>query len=283
MKIALSCESSADLSKEMIKTLKINVVPFSIILGDDIFTDEEGISEKIFEFVERTKIMPKTSAVNQEQFREHFTNILKDHDAIVHLSMSSKMSSAGENAKQVAKEIGEDKVKVIDTLSLSSGIALLLLYARKLLDAGEQNPEVIVEKIKQRMPHVKVSFVANRVDYLYKGGRCGMLAFYGANLLKIKPEITVENGVTVNSKKFLGLLSNTVEKYYANTLNKYKTPDLENVFITSTSISRETVEMLKKRLQERGFKNIFVAHASGTISSHCGPECVGVLLLNDGR
>ncbi len=283
MKIALSCESSGDLSKEMIKKLNINVVPFSIILGDDIFTDEEGISNKIFEFVERTKILPKTSAVNQEQFREHFTHLLKGHDVVIHLSMSSKMSSAGENAKQVAKEIGEDKVKVIDTLTLSSGIALLMLYARKLVDGGEQNPDIIIEKIKQRMPYVKVSFVANRLDYLYKGGRCGMLAFYGANLLKIKPEITVVDGVTTNSKKFFGLFSNTIEKYYENTINKYKTPDLENVFITATTVSRETIEMLRKRLQERGFKNIYVSYASGTISSHCGPECVGVLFLNDGR
>lgn len=282
MKIALSCESSADFTSEMYKKLNISVVPFSIYLGDELILDVEGVSEKIFNFVEKTKILPKTSAVNQEQYREHFSKLLQDHDAVIHITLSSKISCANQNAVAVAKEMGEDKIKVVDSLSLSTGISLLLLYARKLINEGRELHE-IVKKIKDRTSHLQVSFVANKLEYLYKGGRCGTLAYYSANLLKIKPRINVENGAMISSKKYFGPVGKIFEKYSDDILEKYNTPDLENVFITYSTAEPRIVEDIKNKLKKRGFKNIFMTTAGGTISSHCGPECLGILYLNDGK
>lgn len=282
MKIALSCESSADFTKEMYEKNNINVVPFSILLGDELIFDLDGASQRIFDFVEKTKILPKTSAVNQEQYKEHFTNILKDYDAIIHISLSSKISCAHSNAVLAASEIGLNKIKIIDSLSLSTGISLLLLYARKLIDSGE-DLNTIVSKVEKRIPHLQVSFVANRLEYLYKGGRCGTLAYYSANLLKIKPKINVENGSMISSKKFFGPFAKIIEKYFEDTMQKFDNPDLENVFITYSTASPQIVTDLKTKLKQRGFKNIIVTTAGGTISSHCGPECLGVLYLNDGN
>ncbi|NCB48030.1 MAG: DegV family protein [Clostridia bacterium] len=282
MKIALSCESSADFNKEMYEKNKISVVPFSIILGDNLIPDVDGASKKIFDFVEKTKVLPKTSAVNQEQYKEHFTNLLKEHDVVIHITLSSKISCANSNALLAAKEIGEDRIKIIDSLSLSTGIALLLLYARKLIDNGE-DVNTIVKKVEERVPHLQVSFVANNLEYLYKGGRCGTLAYYSANLLKIKPKISVQNGAMVSSKKFFGLFPKILEKYYEDVMQKHNTPDLENVFITYSTAPEQIIKTLQEKLKSRGFKNIFVTNAGGTISSHCGPECLGVLFINDGN
>jgi len=281
MNIALSCESSADLTKEMYNKYKINVVPFSIILGNDLIFDLDGVSQKIFNFVEKTKILPKTSAVNQEQYHEHFSNLLKNHDAIIHISLSSKLSCAGSNALHVAKEMGEDKIKIIDSLSLSTGIGLLLLYARKLIDNGDE-VDTIVKKVEKRIPRLQVSFIANNLEYLYKGGRCGTLAYYSANLLKIKPKISVENGIMVSSKKFFGQFPKIIEKYFEETMQKNNTPDLENVFITYSTAPSQIVKNLQEKLKQKGFKNIHTTIAGGTVSSHCGPECLGILFLNDG-
>lgn len=281
MKIALSCESSADMNKEMYKKYRINVVPFSIILGSDLILDVEGAPQKIFDFVEKTKILPKTSAVNQEQYKVHFTNLLKDHDAVIHITLSSKLSCANSNADLAVKEIGEDKIKIVDSLSLSTGISLLLLYARKLIDSGE-DIGTIVKKVEERIPHLQVSFVANNLEYLYKGGRCTTLAYYSANLLKIKPKISVENGTMVSSRKFFGLFPKILEKYFEDVMQKNNTPDLENVFITYSTAPEQVIKTLQEKLKKRGFKNIHLTNAGGTVSSHCGPDCLGVLYLNDG-
>ena len=127
MKIAISCETTADLTKELIKEFDIKIIPFQIFLGDKSYLDGEITTDDIIDFVAKNKILPKTGAINSFQYEEHFNNILKNYDAIIHFSLSSELSSAYQNAKNVAEKM--ENVFVIDTKSLSTGIALLALYA----------------------------------------------------------------------------------------------------------------------------------------------------------
>lgn len=281
MKIGLSAETTIDLPVELLEKYNIKTAPFTILLGEDTVLDEQGISKKIFDYVARTKVLPKTSAVNREQFKEHFSNLLKEYDAVVHISLSSKISSAYENACAVAKELGEDKVRVIDSQSLSTGIALLAIYARKLIDKGE-SLQAIGDKVEARVPNVQASFFINTLDYLYKGGRCSMLSMLGANLLKIKPEILVKDGKMITGKKFFGLFGNVSNSYFSDVFQKFTNPDKEVVFITYSTAEQKTVDDLYKKLQEKGFKNIYPTQAGGTICSHCGPGTLGILFINDG-
>lgn len=281
MKIGLSAETTIDLPQELLEKYDIKTTPFTILLGDEMVLDRDGISQQIFDYVARTKVLPKTSAVNREQFKEHFSKMLEEYDAIVHISLSSKISSACENAIAVAKEIGEDKVVVIDSQSLSTGIALLAIYARKLIDNGEELHE-IERKVQQRVPSVQASFFINTLDYLYKGGRCSMLSMLGANLLKIKPEILVKDGKMIPGKKFFGLFGNVTKSYFSDVFQKFNNPDKEVVFITYSTAEQKTVDELHNKLQEIGFKNIYTTQAGGTICSHCGPGTLGILFINDG-
>lgn len=280
MKIALSSETTIDFPVDMCKKFNIHTIPFSILLGENLIQDCEGVSQKIFDYVKQYKVLPKTSAVNREQYREHFANLLKDYDQIIHISLSSQLSSAFDNAKAVAEEF-DKKIIVIDSLSLSTGIGLLVLYARKLIDSGLEIEE-IAQKVQARVPYVQASFVIDTMEYLYKGGRCNSLQYFGANLLKIKPEIIVENGQMHSSKKFLGLFRSVLNSYCNDVLQKFNNPDKENVFITYSTADTKTVENLKQKLKDYGFKNIYITTAGGTISSHCGPGCLGILYINDG-
>ena len=281
MNIGLSAETTIDLPCELLEKYNIKTTPFTILMGEDCVLDEQGISNRIFDYVARTKVLPKTSAVNREQFKEHFSKMLEEYDAVVHISLSSAMSSACENARAVAQEIGEDKILVIDSQSLSTGIALLAIYARKLIDDGK-NLNEIEEKLKERITYVQASFVINTLDYLYKGGRCSMLSMLGANLLKIKPEILVKDGKMIAGKKFFGLLGNVFNSYFNDVFQKFNNPDKEVVFLTYSTAEQKTLDDLYARLQEKGFKNIYITQAGGTICSHCGPNTLGVLFINDG-
>ena len=93
-----------------------------------------------------------------------------------------------------------ENVYVIDSKSLSTGIALQAIYARKLADKG-LSPREIVEKVNTRVPYVQASFVIQTLDYLYKGGRCSGLARLGAAILRIKPQIIVSEGKMEPAKK----------------------------------------------------------------------------------
>ena len=184
MKIAISTESTLDIPKELQKEFDINVIPFTVILGDKSGYDGDITPEEIFEYVDKTGVRPKTAAVNEFQYDKYFTSLLRNHDAVIHISLSSGISSACENAKKVASII--KNVYIIDSQSLSTGIALEAIYARKLANQG-LSPEEIVEKVEKRIPYVQASFVINSLNYLYKGGRCSGLATSAAALFRIKP------------------------------------------------------------------------------------------------
>lgn len=277
MKIVMSAESTIDLSKELLKKYDIKIVPFTILVGDKSYLDGDITPSDIFQIVKETKKLPKTSAVNTFQYENHFNNLLSKYDAVIHLTLSSEMSSAYQNAVLAADNI--KNVYIIDSRTLSTGIALLAIYGNKLIQEGLA-PEEIVDKIKQRIPTNQTSFVLNRVDYLYKGGRCSYLQTLGSNILHLRPQIIVANGKMISGKKFRGNQRAVVDKYVDYTLEEFNNPDLENVFITYTTASNDIIEAVKDKLNKKGFKNIMITTAGGTISSHCGEDCIGILYLN---
>lgn len=278
MKIAISAESAIDLPKELLEKYDINTIPFTINFNDNLVEDRFGISEEIFAFVEKTKKLPHTSAISPEQYREYFNTLKKDFDAIIHISLSSGMSCTYDNARITAEEM--ENVFVLDSKSLSGGIALLAIKARELINENH-SAEEIYETLLETIPQIAVSAVIEKVNYLYRGGRCSALALLGANILKIKPQIVVNNGKTSLGKKYIGGMKKVAEKYVADILESNQNPILDYAIITHTTPMPEAEEIITKALKERGFKNVYSILAGGTISSHCGPNCVGVMFLNN--
>ena len=279
MKIAISTESTLDIPKELQKEFDIDVIPFTVILGDKSGYDGEITPEEIFDYVDKTGILPKTAAVNEFQYDKYFTSLLRNHDAVIHISLSSGISSSCENAKKVASII--KNVYVIDSQSLSTGIALQAIYARKLADQG-LSPEKIVEKVEARTPYVQASFVINSLNYLYKGGRCSGLAKFAAALFRIKPQIIVKDGKMSPQKKYHGKGEKCVEQYCRDTLEEFNNPDLSIAFVTHSHATPEMVAVAREALKKRGFKKIYETVAQATITSHCGPKTLGILYINDG-
>ena len=277
MKIVISAESTIDLPKELLDKYNIKTTPFTINLGDELIEDHFGVSKEIFEFVDKSKKLPKTSAVSPDQFKTHFENLKKDYDAIVHVSLSSLISSAYNNACMVAKEM--ENVYVVDSKSLSTGIALLAIKGKDLIDEGKDAKEIF-ETLQALSPKVEASFVLERLNYLHKGGRCSALALLGANILKIKPQIILSDGRMIVGKKYMGNMTKVVDKYIDDLLDSNPNPILEHVFITHSSPMPEAEKIVTEKLENRGFKYIHNTLAGGTISSHCGPNCIGVLFLN---
>jgi len=280
MKIAISTESAADLPKELLKEFNIHTIPYSVALGLDVKKDGEFPVTDIYEHVKKTKQLPKTSAVNQYQFEEHFKKLLKDYDAIIHLTLSSEMSSAYRNALLASEEF-KDKVFIIDSRSLSTGIALLTLYACDLLKQGLSVQE-IVDKVNARRDAVRATFIASNVDYLYKGGRCSKLAFLGANIFHICPEIHVKDGKMDAGKKYRGKANAVFSQYTDDIFAGFVNPDLTRIFLTNSVLEDPSIlDLIRERLKAKGFKYVYDAIAGSTIASHCGPNCIGIIYINE--
>ena len=135
MKIAISAESTLDLSKELIKQYDVHIIPFTVLLGEDAYLDGDINAQDIFDYVDKNKILPRTSAVNEFQYREYFKGLLdQGYEAIIHISLSSEISTSCSQAINASKKF--DNVYVIDSRSLSTGIALEVIYAAKLVKKG---------------------------------------------------------------------------------------------------------------------------------------------------
>ncbi|MCF0107904.1 MAG: DegV family protein [Bacilli bacterium] len=279
MKIIISTESTCDLPKEILEKNGISTIPYTVLLGERSGADGVITPDDIFKYVDETKDLPRTCAVNEYDFTEYFSNLRKNCDVVIHITLSSKITSSVENARNAAKLI--KGVYIVNSKSLSTGIALLALYGKHLVDKGYE-PEEIVKKLEARRNAVQASFVINTLNYLHKGGRCSGLAHITAAILRIKPQIIVKNGELVTGKKYFGKNAGVITSYCKDVLNEFDNPDKSLVFITHSQASPEMVEAARKELQERGFKNIVETLAGATISSHCGPKTLGILYFNDG-
>ena len=279
MKICISAESTIDLPQSILDEYDIKTIPFTVLLGTDAKADGVVTPTEIFDYVDKTGVLPKTTAINVFQYTEYFKELLKKYDTIIHFALSSEISSACNNAMTAASEL--KGVHVVDSRSLSTGIALEAIYASKLVKQGLKAEE-IVEKVKERIPYNQTSFVLATVDYLHKGGRCSSLAKLGALLFRIRPQIIMADGKMSPGKKYSGKQLQCVENYCKDTLEQFNNPDKSIVFVTHSMATPDMVEAAKKQLREKGFENIIETTAGATISSHCGPKCLGILYLNDG-
>lgn len=277
MKIIISCDSTCDLNKELYSEYNIKVMPLLVNLGEETYYDSVDIApDKIYDYVNKTNELPKTAARSIFEYQEHFKDCLKEADHVIHIALSSEISSSYSNANIASQDF--DNVHVIDSRSLSTGYGLLVLKACEL--AQEDNsPDYIVSTINELTSKVQASFIISNLKYLYKGGRCSAVAMFGANLLKIKPSIHVVDGKMSVGKKYMGKFEDAIEKYTNQLLIENPNIDKSKVFITYSSVIN--TEKIEQILSSVGFKKIYKTLAGCTIASHCGPECMGVLFLNN--
>lgn len=282
MKIAICSDSTCDLSQELINQYNIKIIRLTVVLGDESGLDGKDITpEKIFEYGDTHKDLPHTCAVNEYQYDEFFTNILNEgYDALIFIGLSSALSSSFRNAQNAASNF--KNIYVVDSLSLSTGIGLQVIYAAKLAQKG-LSPEEIVKKVENRRKYVQASFFVDTIDYLYKGGRCSMLSMLGATLLRIKPQIVVTNeGKMIPGSKYFGRKTQVAIKYVEETLDRFNNPDKSLIFITHTHANQEVVDIVRETLKSRGITETTETFAGATITSHCGKGTLGVLYYNDG-
>lgn len=280
MKILISSDSICDLPQDIIDKNNIKLISLPITLGENTYLDGVEVTpEVIFDFVDTHKILPKTSAINEYTYSTFFEEQLKSYDEIVHFTISSKMSLCYDNAIKASNNL--PNVHVIDSTTLSSGTGLLILHAINLREQGASAKE-IVEKIEEMKHKVHASFVIEKLDFLYKGGRCSSLQMLGANLLKIRPSILIVDGALSVHKKYKGKMSEVVRNFVIDTLKDNPSYDKATCFITYSSATPDMLQAAYETLQEFGnFENIMESRAGGTITSHCGKNTLGVLFIKN--
>lgn len=279
-KIILSADTTCDLGDILKEKYNINYYPLHIILGDEQYQDSIDITaDDIYDIYWKYHILPKTSAPNPEEYIRYFKKWTDEGYEVIHLNIGSTLSSTYKNCCIAAQEL--KNVYPIDSHNLSTGMGLLVLEAAERIAKG-----MSALQIKQELNDLRskshASFIVDTLTFLYAGGRCSALAALGANLLNIKPCIEVDNtsGKMNVGKKYRGSLDNALRHYTEDKLKAHNDLKLDRVFITHSGISLERISLVRRTIQEiADFKEILVTRAGCTISSHCGPNTLGVLFM----
>lgn len=276
--IRITCDSTCDLTASLYETYRAQPVPLGVSLGDDFRRDGVDIKpQDIYAFAAATGSLPKTSAISVGEYEELFRSLTAQGDPVIHINLSSELSASHQNACLAAQMVGN--VYVVDSRNLSSGSGHLVLLARELADEGK-SPEEIVAALEEARAKLDVSFVLQTLEYLHMGGRCSGVAAFGANLMKLRPEIEVIDGKMQVGHKYRGTMEKTILAYIRGRLEGRTDIDCHRIFITHSGVPQDIEDKavaLVKELQP--FREVIVTSAGCTISSHCGPNCLGVLFL----
>ncbi len=278
MKIKVTGDSSCDLSQELIEKFNFSILPIHICLGDKEYKDAREINQdEFYKFLKTNSTLPKTSAPNVEETLEFFkSELAKDggYDAIIHFTISSKISSTYQNAVIASQEC-DNKVFVVDSLSLSTGVGLQMLYCAELVSQGLDASEIF-EKMLARREKVQASFVIDKLTYLHKGGRCSAVAKWAAGLLSIKPIICLKDGAMGVDSKIMGKYEKIVPEYVDYILRTHPDIDPKYCFITHAPVEAGLVDVVREKIKDK-FENVIETTAGCTISTHCGPNTLGIL------
>ena len=282
-KTAIIADSTCDLSEELLERYQVTIVPLHIRLGDAEYRDGADITPaEIFAWADEHKTTPKTSAVSVEDVISALEKVLQDADEAVCFCISESMSASGEMMRVAAAEMGvSDRVFVINSQNLSTGIGLQVIEAAIAAQQGKSGAEIAAE-IEAVIPKVRASFVVDTLTYLHRGGRCSGLTAMAGSALKLHPMITVTNGAMSAGKKYRGKMDKVIMDYVEDLIPQIEAARPERIFVTHSGCDAQIVAKVRERLERTGrFAEILETIAGGVVSSHCGPGTLGVLFIEE--
>lgn len=279
-KIILSADRTCDIGPELQERYSVNLISYSINLGDKKYLDSIDIfPDDLYAAYRKDGTLPKTSAVNPAEYVEYFKKWTDEGYEVIHITLSSAITSSYQACVLAASEL--PGVYVIDSKNVSSAIALLVAETgdriAKGLPAGQ-----IVEEVSELRKKSHCSFVLETLEFMKAGGRCSNAAALVAGVLGIKISIEVNNetGELHASKKYRGNMDKVLLQYIKEQFEKYDNIDPKRMYITHSGVPEERLALVKKTVEDAGiFEEIYTQQASCTICTHCGPGTLGVLFM----
>ena len=209
MAIQLLTDSTADLSEAQQAAWQITVVPMGAVFGNDTFL--QGVDMSTADFYKRliaSDKLPVTTQVNPEQFRAAYAPLVDAGDELIVCCLSSKLSGTYSSACFAREQFPGASIHVIDTTTVAMGAALLLRRAAQLRDAG-MDAQHIVAEIEQYKNRTMLYAIIDDLTYLYKGGRLSAVGYHVGGALKLKPIVTIQDGVV----KMVGIVRGMKHAY----------------------------------------------------------------------
>lgn len=280
-RIKIVTDTTADLSKELYEKYDCEVLPLLVTINEKSYKDTFELSTaELYKIMDETKQLPKTSAVSPEGFLEVFNKIKAEgYDGIIVTGIGSNMSSTMQSAHIAMAQMDGFPIRIVDSLSLSTGTGLLIMYGREYLNQGHTLDET-ADYMNSLVPKVRAQFIVESLDIIYRGGRISSAKYLFGKMLKAHPFIQMNDAklAVVDTPK--GKIHRALDRLFDVFVEDFKQGiDQTHVFITHSEapdFANYYLEKLKAYIPE---KNIIITGAGAVISAHCGPGTIGILYI----
>lgn len=283
-RIGITADCVCDLPDEYLKVHDIDILYFYITTETGRFRDGFEITAgNILEYLENDGKWAKTNEPAPFEYKEFFGNSLKKYDEIIHISISSHVSGSCKNAAAALELMGDmkDRIHVIDSEHLSTGMGHMIIKAVEMRDGGSSSAEIIQE-LDRMKSKVSTSFITMSADYLYRNGRVDKRIRDLTVALRLHPVLCMKNGKMSLKGVRIGNYDKAVLRYVRSELKKHRKINRRRLFITHADCSVRTVAEVRAQAEKYcSFDEIVVTKASATVSGNCGPGAIGVLFVNE--
>ena len=252
-------------------------MPFTITFGNEIYKDGQNITvDDLYKKVEETGVYPKTAAINIQEYYDEFKPWLDQGYDIIYMTISSKSSSAMNNAILAARQLGaEDRVHIIDSKHLAMSIADILIQIGDDINAGYEIDEII-KRAEEKRDRMQTMFVISTLTFLNKGGRCSNMAAFFGKMLKFHPVVWMNDGAIEIYKIKAGKVTKAVDAMFEQLEKDIKEYYIPEVYVGDSRGDDLAEYLIEKLSKYFSTEQIHRFKPQCVIATHCGPGTVGL-------
>ena len=193
--VAIVTDSTADLPPELTRSRAITVVPLTLNFDGQSLLDGVDIRpDEFYRLLHGVTTHPTTSQPSPGRFAEIYKSLLADHDAVVSIHISQKLSGTYESARQAAGMTDPQRVRVIDSELVSMSLGLITLAASSLAADGSDAGAIEARVIDMRSS-IQTYFSVATLEFLRRGGRIGRASALLGSVLQVKPVLCIRDGL----------------------------------------------------------------------------------------
>lgn len=278
---AVVLDSTADFPDAPQRFANFRVVPLYVRFGDESFKDYVDIDPpRFYERLQSTTELPTTSQPTPADFLAVYEELAAEYEHVLSLQISSTLSGTFGSAQTAADMLGGDKVRVVDTRTVSASLGLLALGVQRRLERGTTAEEIDAFVARYQREH-KLLFTVNTLEYLARGGRIGKAAAFAGNLLHVKPILTIRDGEVVPLKRVRGN-----QKAFAEFASLFESTTTDSPHLKvgiAHAAAPERMQALWKMVRAvRPNAQVEIQTMLGAVvGTHAGPGTVGFFWFDD--
>lgn len=280
--IGIMTDSVCDLPAQFIRENDIGIIYFYIIVESGRFRDGDEISSNnIIEEYAAGKTKVLSDVPSADEYKDYFTKALSKYQQIIYICLSSGMSSAYDNASAALKTMGElsERVFIVDSHSLSTGMGHLVMRADELRHMGKNAREITEDILKMRK-RVSTSFISSNPEYLCINGRISLTMTKLIKFLHVHTVFALKDGNQYIETLWFGNHKSAIRNYIRHILGNGDSIDRKRLFITHAGCSPEDIKEWLVDIRKRvPFEEIIVTQASAAVTGNCGEGTIGLLFV----